>query len=117
MKLKKSNNLEVLLYNILVVILPITALERQFQFDNIDRGERTKKGKVKYRKWRFDFAYPAIKTAFEVEGGIWIGGKHVNPSGFIKDCEKYNAAVKQGWKVYRLTSSMLTKEYIEELLF
>lgn len=68
------------------------------------------------RKWRFDFAYPDKKIALEVEGGTWVGGRHINPIGFQKDCEKYNEAAKMGWKVYRCTPKMLTVEYITGLL-
>lgn len=68
------------------------------------------------RKWRFDFAYPEQFIAIEVEGGIWIGGRHIHPLGFEKDCEKYNEAAKLGWKVYRITPSMIKKEYLESIL-
>lgn len=68
------------------------------------------------RKWRFDAAYPEQKIAFEVEGGTWAGGRHVNPIGFEKDCEKYNTATKMGWRVYRLTPKMIKEDYLEELV-
>jgi hypothetical protein len=68
------------------------------------------------RKWRFDAAYPSIKLAFEVEGGTWAGGRHVNPVGFEKDCEKYNEAARLGWKVFRLTPKMIKEDYLQELI-
>lgn len=55
------------------------------------------------RKWRFDFAIPEHNLAAEVEGGIFIHGRHQRPGGFIKDMEKYNAAVTLGWRVLRFT--------------
>lgn len=69
------------------------------------------------RRWRFDLAIPSLKLAFEIEGGTWRGGRHVNPIGFAKDCEKYNAATRLGWSVFRLVPSMLEEEYIESLFF
>jgi very-short-patch-repair endonuclease len=56
------------------------------------------------RKWRFDFSYPEIKVAIEIEGAIWVQGRHTRGSGFTKDCEKYNAAVMLGWRILRYSS-------------
>ena len=59
------------------------------------------------RKWRFDFAWPALKVAAEVEGGIWSNGRHIQPAGFEADCEKYGHAVAMGWAVIRVTGRMI----------
>lgn len=56
----------------------------------------------KTRKWRFDFAWPDLKIAVEVEGGAFIRGRHMRPSGFIADCEKYSVAAIEGWTVIRV---------------
>ena len=57
------------------------------------------------RRWRFDMAWPDKMVAVECEGGIWGGkGRHVRGAGFTADCEKYNMAALQGWKVLRFTS-------------
>ena len=53
------------------------------------------------RRWRFDFAYPDKKIAIEIEGGVYSRGRHTRPIGFIKDCEKYNAATMLGWRILR----------------
>lgn len=56
------------------------------------------------RKWRFDYAWPDKKIALEIEGGIWTGGRHSRGGiGFLKDMEKYNAAGKLGWRIFRYT--------------
>ncbi len=55
------------------------------------------------RRWRFDLAWPDRKLALEVEGGVWIRGRHNRPMGFIRDIEKYNTAQNMGWKVLRVT--------------
>ena len=67
---------------------------REFQFDP-------------NRKWRFDFVIAGQTVAVEIEGGTWNAGRHMRGAGFIKDCEKYNAAAKQGWTVLRYTTEMV----------
>ena len=59
------------------------------------------------RRWRFDFAWPEAKVALEVEGGVWTQGRHTRGSGFLKDVEKYNEAVRRGWRVFRCTPATL----------
>lgn len=57
------------------------------------------------RRWRFDFAFPAIKVAVELNGGIFLGqqgkeaGRHSRGAGLLKEYEKLNAAVELGWRV------------------
>jgi very-short-patch-repair endonuclease len=68
------------------------------------------------RKWRFDYAWPALKIALEVEGGIWTGGRHTRGAGFKKDMEKYNAAAVMGWRIIRCEpKELLAKVTIENL--
>lgn len=55
------------------------------------------------RRWRFDFAWPNIKLAVEVHGGIWISGRHNRPSGFSRDLAKMNKAQMLGWRVLQFT--------------
>lgn len=55
------------------------------------------------RKWRWDWADLKHKIAIEIEGGVWIGGRHTSGSGFVKDMEKANAAMVLGWKLLRYT--------------
>ena len=59
------------------------------------------------RQWRFDLAWPHLRLAVEVEGGIWTGGRHTSPTGFEADCEKYNEAAILGWRVIRVTGGMV----------
>lgn len=55
------------------------------------------------RGWRFDYAWPALRLAVEVEGGVFTEGRHNRPIGFIRDTHKYNAAAIQGWCLLRYT--------------
>jgi very-short-patch-repair endonuclease len=68
------------------------------------------------RKYRFDFALLEPKIAVEIEGGIWIEGRHTRPEGFIADCEKYNHAVLLGWRVLRFTSDMVNNGQVIPML-
>lgn len=65
------------------------------------------------RRWRFDYAIPAERIALEVEGGVWTGGRHTSPKGFLNDIEKYNTAVVLGWRVVRTTPDKLMSDGIE----
>ena len=68
----------------------------------------------KKRKWRFDLAWPwssetmtDFSFAVEIEGGIWVGGRHNRGSGFLADMEKYNEAALDGWAVLRVTPAQV----------
>lgn len=67
------------------------------------------------RRWRLDFAEPVTRIAFEIDGGVWSGGRHNRGAGYIEDCYKINAAQMDGWTVIRLTRDMLQPAYLEEL--
>ncbi len=61
------------------------------------------------RKWRFDLAWPELLIAVEIEGGIWVGGRHVRGEGYEADCEKYTEAQLAGWMVLRFTPGMIKR--------
>lgn len=57
------------------------------------------------RRWRIDYAWPDVRLAVEIEGGVWSngkkGGRHNRGTGFVKDMEKYNALTELGWRLLR----------------
>ncbi len=71
------------------------------------------------RKWRFDFAWPRVRVAIEIEGGSFAGGKrcpackqvpmgrHHSVGGHAEDMVKYNAAACAGWKVLRFPTKLI----------
>ena len=78
-------------------------LEREFRFEPM-------------RRWRADFAHIASRTLIEIEGGLYQQGRHQRLHGYQADCEKYNWATMAGWRVLRLTSAMLTPDYVESII-
>jgi len=68
---------------------------REYTFDNSGR------------KWRFDFAWPSLMFAVEVEGLTHDGGRHQRIAGFEADLVKYQAAMLQGWTVYRVSPKQI----------
>lgn len=72
------------------------------------------------RQWKFDFAWPGVLVAVEIEGGEWLQGadksgrprkgRHTTGAGFVGDCEKYNAAVMASWLVLRFPGSALKRD-------
>ena len=90
---KKSELERTFLLNINYIGLPTPEIE--YRLHNV-------------RQWRFDGAYPEYKIAYEIEGGVYSGGRHTRPKGFIDDCEKYNTAAIMGWKVLRFPTPWVT---------
>lgn len=62
------------------------------------------------RRFAFDRAWVAQRVAVELEGGVWSGGRHTRPAGYERDCEKYNIAVVEGWRVLRFTAKALESD-------
>ena len=77
-------------------------LQREFRFHPI-------------RKWRADFAHLASRTLIEIEGGIYVNGRHNRAAGFAADLEKYLEATLNGWRVIRLGPNELTAEHLGRL--
>lgn len=68
------------------------------------------------RKWRADFAHIESRTLIEIEGGIYVQGRHNRAAGFIADAEKYLEAFLAGWAVVRLTSAQISTPTVERLI-
>lgn len=68
------------------------------------------------RRYRFDGAYVAQRLGIEVEGAIWIQGRHNRGAGFEEDCRKYSLAAALGWRVVRVTDNMILDGSAVELI-
>lgn len=79
------------------------ALTREFRFDP-------------KRRWRADFAHVEARCLIEVEGGIWVNGRHNRAAGFNADLEKYLEAGLAGWRVFRFGPDQIRLENVERLV-
>lgn len=82
----KSEGEEALLRALLADPIPGWDLTREYRFHPD-------------RKWRFDFAFPSVRLAVEVDGR-----RHRTCAGQRSDCEKGNEAVRMGWRVLHFPS-------------
>ena len=74
----------------------------------IGKGVRKRLEDAGMKDWRFDFAWPDILIAVEIEGVLHKGkGRHQTVHGLAGDCAKYNAATLMGWRVYRFTPAQV----------
>ena len=68
------------------------------------------------RRWRADFAHLESRTLIEIEGGIWVNGRHNRAAGFNADLEKYLEAGLLGWRVFRFGPDQITRENVARLV-
>ena len=69
------------------------------------------------RRWRADFLWEQPhKVICEVEGGIFIQGRHNRGVGYQSDCEKGNRAQELGYKYLRVTGPHIKSGYALALL-
>lgn len=68
------------------------------------------------RKWRFDYAHLPTKTAIEINGGVWSGGRHNRGAGYLRDREKVNTAQMLGWKVFELGTGQVTTDNVQAII-
>ena len=68
------------------------------------------------RRWRADFAHLESRTLIEIEGGVWVGGRHNRGAGFMADAEKYLEAALAGWRVVRLAAPQITPDNLRRII-
>jgi very-short-patch-repair endonuclease len=68
------------------------------------------------RKWRADFAHLESRTLIEIEGGIYVNGRHNRGAGFAADLEKYLEAGLAGWRVARLGPNEITFDIVRRII-
>jgi hypothetical protein len=68
------------------------------------------------RRWRFDLAWPAERLAVEVNGGVFMAGRHARGAGLRNDYEKLNTAQLMGWRVIQILPEQITDGTLTSLL-
>lgn len=91
----------------------VEKLQQQLQLAGVPRPQPELRFH-EVRKWRFDLAWPEHRVAVEVDGGVYAigedgqqGGRHQRPAGFENDCEKLSTAAAMGWRVLKVSPSMV----------
>jgi len=67
------------------------------------------------RQWRFDWLFPG-RIAVEIQGGVWVRGKHGRGEGIVKDHDKLNAAQCMGYIVLQFTPSQIVDGSFAEVV-
>ena len=66
------------------------------------------------RRFRFDYAHHAAKAAIELDGGVFVRGRHSGGMGQVRDAEKGRLAAYSGWNVIHFTCRCLTLENVRQ---
>ena len=89
-----------------------TLLLEQIHQANLPEPEQQVK-LIPKRRYRFDFAYPRLMVAIEVDGGTWMqtnrgrSAGHAHPSRITHDNEKRNLARLEGWRVFQFDTTAI----------
>lgn len=72
------------------------------------------------RKWRFDFAWPKLKVAVEIDGNTFADhatvGNHAVGKTYQNDCKKSNAAQLEGWAILRADREMVDTDEFGQIV-
>lgn len=79
---------------------PDFALEREVQV-------------IPKRRFRLDFAHMTSKIGIEIQGQIWVKGRHNTGSGLLSSYEKHNLHILNGWQVFQLADKMITPDWLD----
>ena len=72
------------------------------------KGVRKRLEKAGYKNYKYDFAWPELKTVVEVQGGTWLKvSGHSSGKGQTRDYDKLNQASELGWTSLWFTGSMI----------
>lgn len=55
------------------------------------------------RRWRLDYAFPSAAVGVEINGAIFVAGRHTRGAGVEQDMEKLAEAACLGWRVIQVS--------------
>jgi len=72
------------------------------------------------RRFRYDFFIPPV-LLIEIQGGIWqYNPSHASAKGIMRDAEKVNLAMLNGYKIFLFTSDMVDSgealKYVDDMV-
>lgn len=68
------------------------------------------------RGWRLDWAWVEDKIAIEIQGGLFVQGRHNQGASLVKEYEKLNEAQVMGWRVFLVTPQQVNNGLAFELV-
>ena len=68
------------------------------------------------RKWRMDYVHRDTKTAIELDGGVYVQGRHSRAKGIQDACDKKNSAIQMGWDVFVLCTGIITEDRVRAIV-
>ena len=67
---------------------------------------------VENRRFRVDYVHKPSKVVIEINGGTWSKMGHSSGRGLNRDYEKLNLLQLQGYRVFQLSSDMITPHWL-----
>lgn len=70
------------------------------------------------RKFKFDFLHRETMVAVEIDGASNRGSKggHTSKKGYPAGCEKGNLAILLGYRMFRLTATMIVARHVQPIV-
>lgn len=83
-------------------------LEAEFAFQLRAAGvDAEQQFRIPPRKYLYDFHIRGEQLLCEVQGGIWVQGKHTRGAGYENDCKKMIFAQLNGYRIFYFTPGMV----------
>jgi len=68
------------------------------------------------RAFRFDYVHLESRTLIELDGGIYVAGRHSRAKGIQDACDKKNEAIQLGWDTFVLCTGIITEDRVRAIV-